>query len=160
MADSNANHSHGSRLYKGAYNATNPSAAPPGGAAAFTEIAEVISINGVPMTRASTNISHLASDNRASEAIPGRLNADTLTAQLNLTKVQYAALYAMIDDNPSSSNDQNRYKFLVWIPNGSGLYLVVKGFIQSFPFSVPDDDRVTLDVTFGLSGKPTIVSLP
>jgi hypothetical protein len=115
-------------------------------------------MNGVPLTRPATNVSHLASDERASEFIPGRLDGGELTAQLNLTKAQYEMLWGMINDNPSVSNDQNRYKFLVWIPNGSGLYLVFKGFITSMPFTIPDDDRVTIDVTFKISGKPTGIS--
>lgn len=153
-------HSHGCRLYYGSYNATNPAAAPADGVLAnYTEIGNVISMNGVPMTRNAVNVSHLDSEDRADEYIPGRTKPGEITAQVNLSAARYATIFGLHSDTVNVGNDHNRYKFLIWIPYGNGLFVVARGFLSGHPVTVPDDDRVTLDVTITLSGRPARVSL-
>jgi hypothetical protein len=159
MADSAGAHSYGAALYYGSYIATNPTTAPPGGFGAFTEIGEVISMNGAPMTRPATKLTHLKSDNRAHEKIPGLLDGGQLTVQLNLTKARMAQLHAtLFNETVNSGNDHNRFKFVVHV-EGMGA-LCVKGFLGQFPVTIPEDDRVTIDLTIEISGKPAWVSYP
>lgn len=156
MADSTGSHSYNTALWVGSYVATNPSAVPPGGFGAFTEIAEVISLNGVPMTRPATKLTHLKSDNRAHEKIPGILDGGQLTVQLNYARARHTQVLALISDTVNSGNDHNRYKFVIYLPDSAAL--VVKGFVASMPTTAPEDDRITMDVTIEISGKPQFVS--
>lgn len=155
MADSTGSHSFNSALYVGSYVATNPTAVPPGGFGAFTEIAEVISMNGVPMTRPPTKLTHLKSDDRAHEKIPAILDGGQVTLKLNFSRARHAQLAGLITD-PTAGNNNGRYKFLVYVPDS--YMMVVKGFLSSFPTDIPDDDRITIDVTIEVSGKPVFVA--
>lgn len=153
-------HSHGCQLYYGSYNATAPAAAPVDGVLGnFTNVGNVISMNGVPMTRNAVNVSHLDSEDRADEYFPGRTKPGEITAQVNMSAARYAQLFALISDTVNVANDQNRYKWAVWIPHGNGMFVVARGFLGALPFAVPDDDRVTVDLTITLSGKPVKVTL-
>lgn len=159
MADSFGTHSYGSKLYYGAYAAAVPSAAPPGGFSSYAELGEVISIAGGGLTRPAVRLTHLSSDDRAHEKIPGILDSGQVTAQMNMTRASYFVLAGLVSSTVHSSNDHNRYRFLIWIPIGAGFIFAFKGFVAGLPLTIPDDDRVTIDVTLEIHGAPTVVSL-
>lgn len=121
------------------------------------EIADVISINGVPMERSVTDVTHLRSPNKAKEKVPGFLDAGQNTFRLNYYKTLMTALQTLApggsNAQDNAANDYGRLRWAVVMPD-HGVW-VFSGFIKSNPVEVPEDNRNTIEVTVEISGKPT-----
>jgi hypothetical protein len=156
MADSAGTHSFGTRLFFAPFATAFPLGADPTGAG-FTEVAEVISINGVPMNSSVTELTHLQSDDRAKEKIPGILDGGQCNFKLNFTDAGMDALAGVVNGIvPAADVATPDWGRLVWVVQfPSGAQWAFKGFVQGNPFDVPEDNRVTTDVTVEISGRPS-----
>ncbi len=122
--------------------------------ASWTNIGEVLSINGAPLTATVTKLTHLASPDKAQEKIAGFTDGGQLTMKLNLTPAGYAHIFALYQGTGSGRLNSNFMGFVLF-PDWGGVYVEV--FIQQMPFDVPEDDKITIDVTFEISGRPAPV---
>lgn len=137
MAASAAQHSYGATL---SYSATS------GGS--YTALGEVLSISTNPSV-GTTRVTHLTSDNAAHEYIAALFDGGELTLTTNFLKADYNTLYNTI-------GARVRYYWKVTTPDGSTF--VAYGFWTNIPLTVPDDDRITVNLTIKVSGKPTFTS--
>ncbi|HEY1188534.1 MAG TPA: phage tail tube protein [Gemmata sp.] len=117
----------------------------------WSEIADVISINGVPMERSVTQITHLRSPAKAHEKVPGFLDAGTNTYRLNSNKTALATLMGFTNIADTFPR-WGRCSWAVFFPD-NGVY-VFTGFLKSQPFEVPEDNRITIEAAVEISGKP------
>lgn len=155
MADSAGTHSFNTRLFFAPFATANPIGADPVGAG-FTAIAEVISLNGVPMNSSVTELTHLQSDDRAKEKIPGLMDGGQCAFKANFTDAGMDVLAGIVNGNLPAATvatpDWGRHAFLVQFPSGAQWFF--RGFFQGLPFDVPEDNRVTVDVTVEITGRP------
>lgn len=159
MAGSKGMHSYKTFIFNAAFGVADPAGDQLGGE--WTPIAEVISINGLPMNPSVTRLTHLDSDTKAHEKIPGFLDAGQITFRVNyhsaLTagKLALPALMALLPhpDVNDVSPAWGRYQWVVQFPDGAQWYATA--FIQGMPFDVPDDDRIAVEFTLEVSGRPT-----
>lgn len=159
MADpSGGMHSYGTRIYVADYDNGTAAGSDLGesGAGGFARLAEVISINGVPMNSSVTRLTHLESPGKAHEKIPGYLDAGQVTFRFNYTESLLAALVALLPAEPAIAGSEapahGRKDFTVQFADGGQWYF--QGFIQGLPFEVPEDDRLTVECTIEISGRP------
>jgi hypothetical protein len=148
MPDSNGEHSYGAKLYYANYGTSNPVGATTG----FTELAEVISMSGLPMSAGVTRLTHLNSPDKAHEKIPGITDAGQITFRCNSHEDLLGILFGLLPDGTAATPGHGRYQWLVQFPNGSQWYCTA--FVQGMPFEVPEDDRVTVEVALEVSGRP------
>lgn len=115
----------------------------------LTSIGEVISITGPNIAPSSVKTTHLASTNAADEFTPGFADPGTVSTRLNMIKADLNTIYGfyrtlkgcmvMFGDGASTSTG-SRWTFnAFWTELGN---------------EVPENDRVTTDVTWKISGKP------
>jgi hypothetical protein len=159
MGTANGMHSFDSALYQTTFaDLTNPSNVPAnlstitGG---WGELGDVISINGVPMERTVTQLTHLRSPDKAQEKVPGFLDAGQNTIRLNYYKALMTALMNISPGGPlapDTSPSWGRLRWAVVLPD-HGVWVFI-GFIKSTPIEVPEDNRNTIEVTIEISGKP------
>lgn len=154
MADSTGMHSHKTRLFVAPWGTASPAGVEiaAGGAGAFDEVEEVISLNGIPMNPSVTRLTHLTSDDKAHEKIPGILDGGQANFQLNFTQAAFVLLESNAPDGNETTPDWDRKVWVVQFPTGDQLFF--KGFIQGYPVEVPEDDRITIQVTIEISGRP------
>lgn len=163
MAAANGQHSYGALLFAGPYGTANPDGADPTGAG-FDVIAEVISASGLAMNSTVTKVTHLASDGKAHEKVPGFLDAGQITFKLNqysgsiAGKLAMTGLLALLPQASDTAPDWGRYQWVVQFPDGGQWYAT--GFLQGVPFEVPEDDRVTVEATIEVSGRPVFTETP
>ncbi|AWM39357.1 hypothetical protein GobsT_23280 [Gemmata obscuriglobus] len=129
--------------------------------AVWKELGDVISLNGVPMERSVTPLTHLRSPGMAAEKIPGFLDAGQLTLRLNSNKGLLAKLQTLMpagDPNiaPYTHPKWGRLSWAVFFPD-NGIWLLT-GFIKSSPVEIPEDNRITIELTVEISGKPTFLA--
>lgn len=157
MAGANAMNSYKTRIYRAAFGVAAPVAELPSiGDGEWTRVAEVISINGVPMNSSVTRITHLESDSKAHEKIPGFMDGGQVTFRLNYYKANAGLVFVNLPDSAGASPSWDRLQWLVQFPDGGQWYCTA--FIQGMPFEVPEDDRITLEVTLEISGYPSFNS--
>lgn len=162
MSEATGMHSYQAHVYAAPYGTANPLGADPelGG---FTKLAEVISINGLPMSATVTKVTHLSSDGKAQEKVPGFLDAGQITFRLNYQasaipgKLAYAGLLALLPQASDTFPGWGRYQWVVQFPDAGQWYATA--FIQGTPFEVPEDDRITVEVTLEVSGRPVFTDL-
>ncbi len=152
MPESQGQHSYGVQLFMAVLDHAPP--AVEADLSGWTNIGEVISLNGVPMSVTITQLTHLASPNKAKEKIAGFTDGGQLSAKMNMSAAQYALLNARRQGTGSGRANSNFMGFVLF-PDWGGSYLEL--ILQQMPFDVPDDDRITIDVTFEISGLPAVV---
>jgi hypothetical protein len=162
VAESKGMHSYNTELFAAQYGTANPAGADPE-AAGFTKIAEVLSVNGLPMNSAVTRLTHLGSDGKAHEKVPGFLDAGQITMRLNYHaaavpgQLALPALMALTPGAAETAPDWGRKQWVVQFPDGGQWYAT--GFVQGTPFEVPEDDRPTVEVTIEVSGRPAFTDI-
>src|SRR6516162_6032572 len=98
----------------------------------WTELTDVISINGVPMERSVTEITHLRSPLKAKEKVPGFLDAGQNTFRLNYFKGIMFQLQTLSPGGalaPDTSPSWGRLTFAIIFPD-DGVW-VFTAFIKS-----------------------------
>jgi hypothetical protein len=129
----------------------------------WTEVAEVVTINGVAMDRSVTELTHLRSPNKAKEKVPGFLDGGQVTLKLNYKKgsptapfTGMAHVQALSPGGAIAGEAAPGWGRLTWavaFPD-HGMW-VFTGFIKSTPVEIPEDNRVTVEATIEISGKPS-----
>ena len=143
MANSTGTHSYGTTL-----------GLDPAGGTSYTTVAEVIEINGEGVEVSRTKMSNLTSPNAYHEKRPGFADAGQVTFKCTWTKAQYSTFLTNI-----------RTALMAWkvtfplvgaesVPST----WACAGHLSKLGFAVPEDDRITNDVTVDVSGKPTFTS--
>jgi hypothetical protein len=155
MADANGMHSYDSAIYYTTFGSVEPANLVEI-IDGYNEITDVISINGVPMERTVTELTHLRSPDKAKEKVPGFLDAGQNTFRLNAYKGLMALLATLQPGGGLSPDESPGWGRLVWavVFPDHGVWWFT-GFIKSQPFEVPEDNRNTVEVTIEISGAPT-----
>lgn len=125
----------------------------------WDEISNVISINGVPMEHTVTELTHLRSTDKAKEKVPGFLDAGQNTLRLNYSKATMTTLRSLAPrgtNAPDTSPSWGRLRWCIVLPD-HGVW-VFTAFMKSTPMEVPEDNRVTIEVTLEISGAPKWLS--
>jgi hypothetical protein len=155
MPGATGQHSYGTRLYYAAFGTANPDGANPGATMAL--LTEIISINGLPMNPSVTKITHLNSDGKAHEKIPGFLDAGQITLKMNRSSTLMAEIAANLQiDGTEAYPDWGRLEYCIEFPEGDQWFATA--FLQGSPFEVPEDDRTTVELTLEISGRPVFTS--
>lgn len=102
-----------------------------------------ITVGGISVNAVETT--HLASANAAKEFIGGLIDAGELTLTLNMVKSNYSSLAATLRSTAA---------FSLVLAGALGT-LSGTGLITSLGIAVPEDDRITNDVTIKITGLPT-----
>lgn len=117
-----------------------------GSSVTYTKIAEVKSIEGPSATRSFLETTSLDAVDGWRTYIPGFKDLGTLTMTVNYTKAGYSALLA--DFNSEAINN---YK--IALPDNTTI--VFDAFLTDLPLTIPED-LITMNLTFRITGKPTI----
>lgn len=112
----------------------------------YIEVAEITSITWPGYARDAIDATHMNSDDKFREYIPGLMDAGEVTIEMNFipsaTDVIVAALTA---------NAVGQFK----ITHNSGVNVVFKGIVTAYQPQSPVDDKMTASATFKVTGKPT-----
>lgn len=117
----------------------------------FTAIAEVIDVNGPGYSKDTIDVSHSTSPGKFREFISGFLDAGEVTLTANMTQSDYASLLTLMKLEASNN-------FELTIPDdnfSTKPTIVFAGLITSLASPMPTQDKVTMDVTFKVTGEPT-----
>lgn len=113
----------------------------------FAEVIE-ITLNGGSVT--AINTSHLTTTERWKTFAPGFKDPGEITFKANFDIAEYEILLG---------STGNLGSFTLTLPEGSTVS--ADGFISKVPgIAIPEDDRITTDFTFKVSGQFTIVEAP
>ncbi len=113
--------------------------------ASWDKIAEVYNISGPGMTRETIEVTNYDSPDGYREKIAGLRDAGQLTFSMNFRKDNYAVIK---DDFES----EDRVQYRVTLPDADATQMTFYGLVTELPLSVPEDDRITCDVTIEISG--------
>jgi|GEM_PF-6010698 len=148
--------SYATRLLYAPFGTAVPAA---GATTGFTSVGEVINLNGVALQPSVTRITHLNSDGKAQEKVPGFIDPGQITGTFNFFSAQLASLVARLPTAAAApATGWGRLQWLIAFPDTSFWYCT--GFMAGLPVTVPEDDRITVDCTIELSGLPTFVGKP
>lgn len=176
MADSQGMHSAGAALHVASYLEGPPVARPIGtpwvpgqqlGLGAYKALPELIDCNGIDIRASITRVTHLRSDGKVHEKVPGFKDGNQLSCRFNYFKAFFVEMARLVPggsgapDAPLGANNQiafwGKKKWVLEMPDGGCWYFT--GFLAGFPIQLPEDDRVSLDVTIEVAGAPTFYAL-
>jgi hypothetical protein len=155
MAESEGMHSYKSKLLWAPYGTAVPQA---GTTIGFTSLGEVINLATPAIAPSVTRVTHLNSDDKAQEKVPGFTDAGQVTGTFNFFSAQMATLLARVAGAAAAAPGWGRFRLLILFPDLSMFVATV--FSAGLPATVPEDDRITIDATFEVSGLPTFVGKP
>lgn len=159
MADALGMHGYNTTLWFGLDSADNPEGDAQALETDYTQLAEVISMNGVAASNTVVQVTHLSSDEFAMEKIPGFKDGGQVAFRFNYSTGVFAALAAICPQpnriagaGAAGTGGWGRMRFVMQLPDGGQWWF--RGFLQGHPFTVPEDDRVTVEATIEISGNP------
>jgi len=114
----------------------------------FSEIARVFGITGPGMSRDSVEVTAYDSPKGYRKKIGGLRDAGQVTFTLNFQRSTYITL-----KNDYEKDDPQLYKIV--LPDQYNTEFVFNALITEMPLSIPEGDRVTVDITIELSGEVT-----
>lgn len=119
----------------------------------FTSLAEVTNVTPPAMARDSIDATHEESPEGYREFIPGLKDGGEVSLELNFIPGNTTAddLIAEFDATTGTGAIKNRQ---IVFPNGE--ILAFRAFLTAFETDAPIDDKMTLSVTFKVTGKPTL----
>lgn len=112
---------------------------------AFTNIAEINSVDGPNKSRGTIDVTSLDSDEGYREFITSFRDAGEVTLGMNFT---FAGYELMNDDFESDSSRE----FKITLPNTEGTEFEFDGYVTALGMAVPFDDKVTATVTIKITG--------
>lgn len=118
---------------------------------AWENLTEVNNINGPNKTKDSIETTSLDSTDRYKTFISGFKDGGEVSANINFSRTTYDLL-----DADFESADNGNYEIL--IPDDENTSIEFVGTITSYPLNIVPDDKITIDVTWKVSGKPVINS--
>jgi hypothetical protein len=138
----------------GTHSVTTTFAVDPTGGTAYATIAEVIEITGPGMNVQKTKFTNLGSPNATEEYKPGLIDPDVLTMKLNWTKAQYSTWLGQL----RTPGMAWKITFPLVGAEITASTLTGKGFLTKLGLAIPDNDRITNDVEFAITGSPVFTA--
>jgi predicted secreted protein len=117
----------------------------------WESLAEVKSIKGPGMSRASIEVTSFDSEDGYQEFIGGLRNGGTISLSMNFTRASYALMKADFE-----SDDRQNYKIV--LPDTPATQLEFEGLVMELPPSIGIADAITFDVTIQISGKVVLAN--
>lgn len=117
----------------------------------FNAIAEVNSITGPGMTRDFIDVTNLDSTGGYREFIGGFRDGGNVTLNMNFTIDGYNQMKDDFEDDDS-------HNYQIVLPDTEATTLEFAAFVTDLPLSVTPDDKVTIDVTFKVTGQVTLTT--
>lgn len=114
----------------------------------FVDLGEVLDMTGPNLTRDAVDATNMSSTSRHREYIGGLRDAGEITAELN-----YAPGSAGDDQLLLAYNDDDYWPIKITFHNSDTW--TANAFITAYEPSMPNEDKMTLSVTFKLTGVPT-----
>lgn len=111
----------------------------------WQKVAEVYNIAGPGMTRETIEVTSYDSPDGYREKIPGLRDAGQLTFTMNFRKDNYTVI-------KEDFESEDRVQYRVTLPDSDETQMTFYGLVTELPLSVPEDDRITCDVTIEISG--------
>lgn len=115
----------------------------------WEELAEVYSITGPGKTRETIDVTSFSSTDGYREKIAGLRDAGTITFTMNFRR----DTYTLINDD-FESEDKKAYRII--LADDEKTTLEIEGLVTELPLTIPEGDRLTVDVTIEISGKVNI----
>ena len=112
----------------------------------YVEVAEVTSITWPGYARDAIDATHMNSDDKFREYIPGLMDAGEVTIELNYIPAAADVLIAAL-----TANAIGQFK----IQHNAGVNVVFKAIVTAYQPQAPVDDKMTASATFKVTGKPT-----
>lgn len=113
---------------------------------AFTKLAEVYNITGPGMTRETVETTTYDSTDGYREKIGGLRDGGTLTFTMNFKRSTYLIIKGDFEEDAAKN-------YQVVFPDTDETTLSFSGLVTELPTSIPEGDRITVDVTIEISGK-------
>lgn len=117
----------------------------------WVSMAEITSITGPGMTRATIDVTSLDSTGGYRESIGGLRDGGTIALKMNFTRATYEVMLADFE-----SDVLQNYEIL--LPDGEHTGFEFEGFVTELPLTVPVDDKISADATIKISGQVVINS--
>lgn len=118
---------------------------------AWVKIGEVYSINGPGKTVDSIETTSLDTTGGYKTYIKGFRDGGEVSLSIGFTRANYDRFNA---DYESSSNSN----YEIVLPDDDNTSLELEGFVTNLPLTIVPDDKITMDVTIKVSGKPVVNS--
>lgn len=112
----------------------------------WAKIARVFNISGPGMTRDVVDTTTYDSEDGYRDKIGGLRDGGTLTFTMNFARATYLIIKGDFEE------DQPR-EYRVIFPDEDETTLTFKGLVTELPTSIPEGDRITVDVTIEIAGK-------
>lgn len=117
----------------------------------MTALAEVISINGVNLTRETVDVTHLTSTSRYREFIGALRDGGTVTIGLNFDADGTDYTNAVADLNSDTAG-----YYEIAFPDTSEWGFT--GFATDVSLDTPMDDKMTVEMTYKVTGVPAFTA--
>ena len=115
----------------------------------WEELAEVFSITGPGMSRETIDVTSFSSTGGYREKIAGLRDAGAISFTMNFVRDSYELVKADFESDV-------RRAYRIVIPDDEETTLEFEGLVTELPLTIPEGDRVTLDVTIEISGAVEI----
>ena len=117
----------------------------------FTDFAEITDVAGPSYAKDTIDVSHSTSVDKYREFIAGFKDAGEVTLTLNMTQADFASILAKFE-----LEADNNYQLTIPDDNFSTLPTIVfAAHVTAIGTAYPTQDKVSQDVTFKITGKPT-----
>lgn len=117
----------------------------------FDAVAEVFNISGPSMNRETIEVTTYDSVSGYREKIGGLRDAGQLTFTLNFRRDTY-----LLFKEDFESDTPRQYRII--LPDSKETSLTMLGLVTDLPLTIPEGDRITVDVTIEISGTVAVGS--
>lgn len=114
----------------------------------FVDVARVYGIDGPNMSRDTVEVTAYDSPEGYREKIGGLRDAGQVTFTLNFARSTY-----LIFKGDYENDTTKQYQII--LPDSDNTTFTFNGLVTDMPLSIPEGDRVTVDITIEISGKPS-----
>lgn len=114
-------------------------------------IAEINSITGPGMTRATIDVTSLDSTGGYREFITGFRDGGTVVLNMNYKKSNYDVMMSDFESNSTVS-------YSIVLNDTGASQLDFEGLVTELPLTIPLDDKITMVVTIKITGAVTFTS--
>lgn len=118
------------------------------GVSSYVAVAEVVNITPPGRTRDAVDATHMASPNKYREYIAGLLDAGEATIEINFVPA--------VSDVINTAMEAGVGTFQITHPNG--IRLQFSAVVTNYEPDMPIDGKMVANVTFKVSGKPTLLA--
>lgn len=121
--------------------------------ATYVTIGKINSLSGPGIARDAVEVTHMQSPNGYREFIPGLKDGGEVTAEINFLPADagLTTLLAQLDDSQLSACK-------ITLPTTPAYEWSFDAIVTGLPVEIPMDDKMTMEVTLKVSGKPTLAT--